>query len=182
MCGDEAAAARHCLDVKYPVENGIVRNWDDMEHLWNYTFYEKLQIDPSQNKIMLTEPPMNPAKNREKLVETMFEKYGFAAGLFCFSSVICVTYITPMSVTAFASHRYKAYNLTRTTSICKYVARASTALELIENEQKNTSNSPTSIIHSTCGDSGDAHAVRPGSANRCSSRYRRWCHTCGACI
>lgn len=44
MCGDEAAAVRHTLDIKYPVENGIVRNWDDMEHLWNYTFYEKMQV------------------------------------------------------------------------------------------------------------------------------------------
>lgn len=44
MCGDEAAAARASLDIKYPVENGIVKNWDDMEHLWNYTFYEKLAV------------------------------------------------------------------------------------------------------------------------------------------
>ena len=60
------------------VENGIVRNWDDMEHLWNYTFDEKLKISPKNHKILLTEPPMNPAKNREKIVEKMFEKYGFA--------------------------------------------------------------------------------------------------------
>jgi actin-related protein 2 len=79
MCGDEAAAARHSLDVRYPVENGIVKNWEDMEHLWNYTFYEKLKIDPSNHKILLTEPPMNPTKNREQLVEKMFETYGFAA-------------------------------------------------------------------------------------------------------
>lgn len=79
MCGDEAAAVRHSLDISYPVECGIVKNWEEMEHLWNYTFYEKLQIHPSQNKILLTEPPMNPTRNREKLVQTMFEKYNFAA-------------------------------------------------------------------------------------------------------
>ena len=38
-----------------------------------------LQIDPSQHKILLTEPPMNPTKNREQIVEKMFEKYGFGA-------------------------------------------------------------------------------------------------------
>ncbi len=79
MCGDEAAAVRHSLDVQYPLENGIVKNWEDMEHLWNYTFYEKLQINPAENKILLTEPPQNPVKNREKLIERMFEGYGFAA-------------------------------------------------------------------------------------------------------
>ena len=52
MCGDEAAAVRMSLDCTYPVENGIVKNWDDMELLWNYTFYEKLGIDPKDFKIM----------------------------------------------------------------------------------------------------------------------------------
>lgn len=28
-------------------------------------------------KILLTEPPMNPTKNREKITEVMFEKYQF---------------------------------------------------------------------------------------------------------
>jgi Actin len=37
------------------------------------------QIDPSQHKILLTEPPMNPTKNREQIVEKMFETYGFGA-------------------------------------------------------------------------------------------------------
>lgn len=79
MCGDEAAAVRATLDIKYPVENGIVKNWEDMEHLWNYTFYEKMGIRPQEHKIMLTEPPQNPVKNREKLIEKMFETYQFAA-------------------------------------------------------------------------------------------------------
>ena len=35
-----------------------------------------LNIDPRNSKILLTEAPMNPKKNREKLIETMFEKYG----------------------------------------------------------------------------------------------------------
>jgi actin-related protein 2 len=59
------------------MENGIVKNWTDMRHLWDYTFNEKLKIDPRDSKIMLTEPPMNPKANREKMVECMFEEYGF---------------------------------------------------------------------------------------------------------
>lgn len=45
--------------------------------MWDYTFSERLQIDPQNSKILLTEPPMNPKRNREKMVEVMFEKYGF---------------------------------------------------------------------------------------------------------
>jgi len=48
----------------------IYRNWDDMCHVWDYTFGpKKMNIDPKECKIMLTEPPMNPIKNREKMIE-----------------------------------------------------------------------------------------------------------------
>ena len=79
MVGDDAAALRSILQMSYPMENGIVRNWDDMMHVWDYTFSERLGINPSECKILLTEPPLNPLKNREKMVEVMFEKYGFEA-------------------------------------------------------------------------------------------------------
>ena len=69
MCGDEAADVRHSLECSYPVENGIVNNWDDMEELWNYTFYDKMNLNPKESKILLTEPPRNPKNNRRKIVE-----------------------------------------------------------------------------------------------------------------
>ena len=70
MVGDEASELRSMLEVNYPMENGIVRNWDDMKHLWDYTFGpDKLNIDSRNCKILLTEPPMNPTKNREKIIE-----------------------------------------------------------------------------------------------------------------
>ncbi|KAF9106761.1 Arp2/3 complex subunit, actin nucleation center [Mortierella sp. AM989] len=77
MVGDEAAELRSILQMSYPMENGIVTNWTDMRHLWDYTFNEKLKIDPRDTKIMLTEPVMNPKANREKMVQTMLEEYGF---------------------------------------------------------------------------------------------------------
>ncbi|KAL4237463.1 Actin-related protein 2 [Mactra antiquata] len=78
MIGDEASQLRSMLEVNYPMENGIVRNWDDMQLLYDYTFGpEKLNIDTRNTKVLLTEPPMNPMKNREKMVEVMFEKYQF---------------------------------------------------------------------------------------------------------
>mmetsp|Transcript_50988 Transcript_50988/g.127967 ORF Transcript_50988/g.127967 Transcript_50988/m.127967 type:complete len:388 (-) Transcript_50988:292-1455(-) len=77
MVGDEAARLRTMLQCTYPLEAGIVRNWEDAHHLWNYTFFERLKVDPKECKIMLTEPPMNPKKNREEMVKIMFETYGF---------------------------------------------------------------------------------------------------------
>ncbi|KAF1802766.1 actin family [Mucor lusitanicus] len=77
MVGEEAAQLRNILQMSYPMENGIIRNWEDMRHLWNYTFDEQLKIDPRDSKILLTEAPMNPKQNREKMAEIMFEEYGF---------------------------------------------------------------------------------------------------------
>lgn len=77
MVGDEAAAARSMLQISYPVENGIIKNWEDMEHIWDYTFYNKLKVDTRGRKILLTEAPLNPKKNRARMCQTMFEKYGF---------------------------------------------------------------------------------------------------------
>ncbi|KDN46466.1 Actin/actin-like protein [Tilletiaria anomala UBC 951] len=77
MVGDEAAAVRNYLQVTQPMEHGIVKDFGDMRHVWNYTFDEKLKIDPRGRKILLTEPPMNPKRNREEMCQIMFEEYGF---------------------------------------------------------------------------------------------------------
>lgn len=70
MVGDEASQLRAMLECTYPMENGIVRNWDDMASLYDYTFGpQKLNIDTRNCKLLLTEPPMNPKKNREKMIE-----------------------------------------------------------------------------------------------------------------
>jgi actin-related protein 2 len=50
-----------------------------LQSLWDYTFNDKLHVDPSNHKILLTEPPLNPKRNRVQMCERMFEKYGFGA-------------------------------------------------------------------------------------------------------
>merc|ERR1712130_11862 len=50
------------------------------EHLWDYT-WEKMNIDPKEHKILLTEPPSNPKKNKINMCTRMFEKYNFPAHL-----------------------------------------------------------------------------------------------------
>lgn len=79
MVGDECAKHRALLETSYPVDNGIVKDWVGMGHLYDYTFFEKLKITPSDHKILLTEPPSNPKENQVKMYTAMFEKYGFQA-------------------------------------------------------------------------------------------------------
>lgn len=77
MVGDDASTLRQMLEISYPMSNGMVTNWEDMRHVWEHTFYDKLEVDPKKCKVMLTEPPMNPKRNRELMLQEMFEHFGF---------------------------------------------------------------------------------------------------------
>lgn len=73
--GDEAQKMRGVLNLSYPIESGIVTNWNDMEKVWSYCFSNELRMDPSDHKVLLTEAPMNPKVNREKMTSLMFETF-----------------------------------------------------------------------------------------------------------
>ncbi|KAJ5067152.1 actin [Anaeramoeba ignava] len=88
--GEEAKTKRGILQLKYPIEHGIITNWDDMEKIWNYIFYKELRIAPEENPVFLTEKIMNPKANREKITQIMFETFSVPAMYLSNTSVLSI--------------------------------------------------------------------------------------------
>ena len=79
MIGDEVSPVRSLLELTYPMEEGIIKNAGDMEILWDYVLQKKLKINKSDfknRKLLITEAPNNPTKNKEKMAQILFEKIG----------------------------------------------------------------------------------------------------------
>ena len=53
--GEEAQAKKGVLKLTYPIEHGIVNNWDDMKKIWHHCFYNELRVAPNEHPTLLTE-------------------------------------------------------------------------------------------------------------------------------
>ena len=87
--GQRAEEYRGLLSLRYPIEHGIVKHWDDMELIWKH-LYEKDQLGAksSEHPVLLTEAPNNPTSNREKSAEIMFEHLNTPALFFSIQAVL----------------------------------------------------------------------------------------------
>ncbi|XWS26570.1 hypothetical protein CRYUN_Cryun26dG0042000 [Craigia yunnanensis] len=86
--GDEAQARRGILRLSYPIKHGIVRDWEGMERLWEHTFDKELTVNIEEHPVLLTEAPLNPRINREKMVEIMFEAFDIPATYIAIQAVL----------------------------------------------------------------------------------------------
>merc|ERR1711965_106734 len=81
--GEEAQQKRGILVLKFPLEHGVITNWEDMEKIWAHTFDNELRVvvggesedDEDVAGVLLTEAPMNPRENRERMTQIMFESF-----------------------------------------------------------------------------------------------------------
>ncbi|XP_007573220.1 actin, clone 302-like [Poecilia formosa] len=72
--GAEALSHRDLLTLKNPIERGVIVDWDDMETIWHHV-YKELHADPVDHPVLLTEAPLSPKPNKEKMTQVMFEAF-----------------------------------------------------------------------------------------------------------
>jgi actin beta/gamma 1 len=77
--GREAIAMSDTLTLNYPIDRGLITNWADMEKIWHHAFYTELRVSPSEHPVLLSEPPLNPKANRERMTQIMFETFNCPA-------------------------------------------------------------------------------------------------------
>jgi len=77
--GYEAESHRDVLTMYNPINKGIIINWNNAEKIWYHSFYNVLHVAPEEHPVVLSEVPLNPKDNREKMTEIMFETFNTPA-------------------------------------------------------------------------------------------------------
>ncbi|XP_038046926.1 actin-85C-like isoform X2 [Patiria miniata] len=77
--GDQAQKKREILSLRYPIERGIITDWDDMEKIWHHTYANELCVAPEDYDVLLSEPCLGPKANKEKMTQVMFESFNVRA-------------------------------------------------------------------------------------------------------
>ena len=72
--GFEATNKRSALSLTHPIQQGVVTDWEEMENIWQYT-YSQLRVSAEERPVLLTETPLNPTANRDKMMQIMFETF-----------------------------------------------------------------------------------------------------------
>jgi actin, other eukaryote len=72
---DKAIQKREYLNLSYPIEKGIIQNFDQMERIWHHTFHNELRMSPEEKRLIMNEEPGNTKEKREKTTEIMFEMF-----------------------------------------------------------------------------------------------------------
>lgn len=73
--GSQVDKFKGVLKLNYPIEHGIVKDWEEMEAIWRYIF-DELKVNPKEHRVLLTEPPGNPFYNKKKMAEIFYDKFG----------------------------------------------------------------------------------------------------------
>lgn len=77
--GDQAIMNKESLSLSYPIEDGVITDWDDFALLLEHVFKNQLRVDSTRHPVILTERSYNPKANRSMLAQLLFDKFDVPA-------------------------------------------------------------------------------------------------------
>ncbi|XP_027562338.1 LOW QUALITY PROTEIN: actin-like [Neopelma chrysocephalum] len=75
----EAPSKRGILRLKYPIEHGVISNWNDMGKVLTSFFLQQTLVVLEEHPTLLTETPLNLKANHEKMTQILFETFSVPA-------------------------------------------------------------------------------------------------------
>jgi hypothetical protein len=70
--GDEAINHAAKLQLtRFSLRDDLHASFDNLETIWHHAFYSELRVLPEDHPVLLTEPPLNPRANRERMAQIM---------------------------------------------------------------------------------------------------------------
>ena len=93
--GDEAITKRGVLNLRYPVKNGIIENFDDWSQLVHHTLYNELRVSPEEKAVVFPVSCWSPDVQEQKIAQILFEEFG----------VLGVAGVNSQALTTYASGR-----------------------------------------------------------------------------
>ncbi|KAF7249740.1 Actin-1 [Varanus komodoensis] len=82
---------RHAeVSTHVAMTHGVVTDWDALEMLWHHVFYTELSVCPEELAVLVTDSPMSPTTNREKMAELLFENFEVPAMFVVHQSLLSV--------------------------------------------------------------------------------------------
>jgi len=87
--GAEAISKRGILSLRYFMERGVVRNWEEWEMFIDVSL-RNLSIDPSSQKCLILDSPLASDLDREKIIQVMFETFQIPLLSLCNTASACM--------------------------------------------------------------------------------------------
>ncbi|XP_032903215.1 actin-like [Amblyraja radiata] len=86
----KAVSTEPDLVLVQPTHHSIIVDWTAAEDLLRHVFYEDLKVCPEEHAILISDPPLSPTTNREKIAEFLFESFNVPAMHVSYQSVLAV--------------------------------------------------------------------------------------------
>ncbi len=75
--GDDAEKLRGVLKVNYPIQRGVIMDWNDYYEILNHIFYSLLRLNNvSGHPVLYIESPYVPAETKEYIARVLYETHG----------------------------------------------------------------------------------------------------------